>query len=344
MRGEMIMESQKKKRSVWKKILLGIVSFLLLVIISGFAFEAVAGYQGVKKYPPSGKLVDVGEFKLHIQKQGKGKPTVIFETGSRASSTSWGDIPEELSKFATVVTYDRGGYAWSDKPKTERTGENIVKELYTALKKENIEGPYIIVGHSLGGMYARLFAQTYYDEMAGVILLDARPEDYSKETDDILRKNDIDPVLMGSPSKHMMSLLKQTGFIRLMGESILTEVPEEHRNRAMNIEFRAKYFHALEDELRNMSKLEDLIREQSLGNIPLTVVTHGIPLDGSMLGLSKEDDHKMEEIWQDQQRKMLKLSTNSQFVVAENSGHGIMIEEPELVINVVKEMLELIKE
>lgn len=330
---------EKKKWPIWKKIAFGLISFILAITILGASFEAIASYQGVKNNPPEGKLVDVGGFKLHLHKQGKGSPTIILETGSGASSTSWLDIPEELSKFGTVVTYDRGGYGWSEKADTERTGENIVRELYTALKKEKIEGPYILVGHSLGGMYARLFAQTYKEEVGGVVLLDARTEDYSKETDPILLDAGVDPILMGSPTKNVLALLKNLGIIRLMGDSILKEIPKELREVALNVEFRPKYFAAKEDELRNMTQLEDSIRNKSLGDIPLKVVTHGIPIDGTVIGISEADSNKMEEIWQEQQKQMLTLSTNSELIVAENSGHAVMFDEPGLVVETIKFMI-----
>jgi pimeloyl-ACP methyl ester carboxylesterase len=332
----------KKKRPLWKKITIGVCTTLVLLVGSSFTYEAIAGYQGVKKYPAPGKMVDVGDFKLHLHKQGEGKPTIILEPGSRSSSTIWGDIPEELMDTATVVSYDRGGYGWSEKTTTERTGENIVNELYTALKKENIEGPYILVGHSIGGMYTRLFAQKYPDEVAGMILLDARHEDYSKDTDPILEKNGIDPVLMGSYSKGMMTFLKVSGVIRLMGEDTFEDVPKEQRNQAMNIEIRPKYFQALEDEIREMPDLEDGIRNQSLGSMPLTVVTHGIPIDGTVVGIPESDNNTMEEIWQEQQKQLLKLSSNSELIVAKESSHSIMIDEPNLVVDVIKNMIDQI--
>jgi pimeloyl-ACP methyl ester carboxylesterase len=334
-----IQVKEKKKRPIWKRIIFGIISFVIAVTLLSASFEAIAGYQGVKNNPPVGKLVDVGGFKLHLHKQGKGGPTIILETGSGASSTSWLNIPEELSQYGTVVTYDRGGYAWSESADSERTGENIVHELYSALKKESIEGPYILVGHSLGGMYTRLFAQTYSDEVAGLVLLDARPEDYSKETDPILLDAGVDPVLMGSLSKGMMTLLKQLGIIRILGDSVLQEIPEELREVALNVEFRPKYFAAKEEELRNITQLEDSIRNQSLGDIPIKVVTHGIPIDGTVIGITKEDSDKMERIWQEQQKQMLRLSTNSELIMAKNSGHAVMLDEPEVVVEAVKSII-----
>ncbi|WP_059283765.1 alpha/beta fold hydrolase [Bacillus coahuilensis] len=176
------MELQTKKQmNIFKKIWLGGISVVFLLLALGVVYESISSYIGVKNSPPPGQLVDVGDFKLHIHKQGTGSPTIILESASGSASNVWHDIPNELATFATVVTYDRGGYGWSEKASSDRTGVNIAKELYSALKKEDIEGPYILVGHSLGGMYSRLFAKLYSDEVEGVVLIDSRHEGYSEK-------------------------------------------------------------------------------------------------------------------------------------------------------------------
>ncbi|WP_260471805.1 alpha/beta hydrolase [Bacillus salinus] len=332
------MELQTTKRmNLWKKILLGICSFLIFLVAAGVVYEAVSSYIGVKQSPPPGKLVNVGDFDLHIHKQGSGSPTIILETASGSTANVWNDIPKELAKFTTVVTYDRGGYGWSEKATTERTGENIVKELYTALKKENIEGPYIVAGHSLGGMYTRLFAQTYSDEVEGIVLIDARHEDYSKETNPILLAAGFDPVLSGYPAKHILTLLKQTGVIRLLN------MGNPEMEESINIELRPKFFEAREAELRDMAVTEDAIRNQSLGDIPLRILTHGQPEDLTLVGLTQEQSQIMEDVWQQQQEQTLQISSNSQLIVAKNSGHYIIHDEPQLVIDVIKDVVDQIK-
>ncbi|MGI2328379.1 alpha/beta hydrolase [Planococcus sp. YIM B11945] len=328
----------KRKKPLWMKILVLLIALAFLLVLSGMAFEAIAS----KNFPPEGKLVDAGGFKLHLHKQGEGKPTILFETGSGMASSSWGDLPKELSRYGTVVTYDRGGYAWSEEPTTERTGDNIIQEFYTALKNEEIDGPYILVGHSLGGMYARLFAQTYPDEVEGIVLLDSRPENYSKETKPFLIEAGLDPVLINSPSATMSTLLKRVGVIRLMKNSILPDLSEKEQDFALNVELQPKFFQAQEQELRNRTRLENSIRGQTLGEIPLTVITRGIPTDTTALGISPENSRQMEAIWQEQQKQQLTLSTDSKLIVAEKSGHFIAEDEPDLVFNAIKEQIEKI--
>jgi pimeloyl-ACP methyl ester carboxylesterase len=335
---------EKKTKPLWMKILFFLVALVVLLVISGFAFKAIASYQGAKKHPPEGKLVDVGDFKLHLQKQGAGEPTIIFENGSGVASTGWGDLPKRLSQYGTVVTYDRGGYAWSEEATTERTGANVIHELYTALKKEKIDGPYILVGHSLGGMYSRLFARTYPEEIGGIVLLDARPEDFSKETASFFEKAGLDPVSVNAPSADTLALLKRIGIIRLMEDSILPNLSEEEQDLAMNIELQPKFFRAQEQELDNITSLENSIRGQSLKEIPLTIITHGIPADATAFGMSTQNSIQIEKTWQDQQKQLLILSSDSKLIVAEKSGHFVMDDEPDLVFNAIKERVEQAKQ
>jgi pimeloyl-ACP methyl ester carboxylesterase len=331
---------ETKKRYVFKKVMISLISVCLLLLATGVIYEAISGYLGVKKYPPQGEMVNVGEYNLHVNKHGDGKPVIILEAGSMSSSTVWGDIPNQLANYGTVVTYDRGGYGWSEKAKTDRTGQNIVKELYTALNKAGIEGPYILVGHSLGGMYVRLFAQTYQDEVAGLLLLDSRPEDFSKEAKAIFLEAGIDPVLEGAPPEYVMSALKVTGIMRIMGQLNLLDFPSENKDQLINIEMRTKTFQVLHEEIKYMTQLENDIRQQSLGNLPLTIIAAGIPMDSTLLGMTKEQGDKLDNIWKRQQKQMMDLSSNSSFTIAEKSGHAIMIDEPELVIKEVKLMVE----
>ncbi|TWT27098.1 alpha/beta fold hydrolase [Planomicrobium sp. CPCC 101110] len=334
---------KKKTKPLWMKILFSLVALTVLLAVSGIAFEAIASHQGAKKYPPEGKMVDAGGTKLHLLQQGTGKPVVLLETGSGLASTSWSDLPEKLAAYGTVVAYDRAGYAWSEEATAERTGSNIVQELYTALKKEKIEGPYILVGHSLGGMYSRLFAQTYPEEVGGIVLLDARPENFSRETAPFFEAAGLDPASVNIPSANTLTLLKRLGVIRLMENSVLPGLPEDEQDKIMNIEMQPKFFQAQEQELKNLTNLEDSIRGRTLGDLPLTIITHGIPTDATAVGIPAENSEQMENMWQEQQKQLLALSTDSKLIVAEKSGHFVMDDEPELVFKAIKERMEQVK-
>ncbi|MGW8959307.1 alpha/beta hydrolase [Paenibacillus sp. NPDC055715] len=326
----------KQRRRTWTRIVFFVISCLLLVVISGFVYEWIASKQDKLQYPPLGKMVDAEGYRLHIQKLGSGSPTILLKSGRGESSLSWRDIPEKLSSFATVISYDRAGYAWSEEAATPRTGENIVRELHVALKNADIQAPYILVGHSLGGMYSRLYAQTYRDEVAGLVLVDARPENDARRTNEIYAKEQ--PKV--NPSPLIPILLKKSGAFRLFPNFMLMgRVEYQDRKSFVSIVASPKYFRSVADEGDLANTTEDAIRGQHLGNLPVHVIARGIQQNLTQFGISKNGNDQIERSWQIGQREMLNISTNSKFVVAKKSEHMIIHNQPELVIQVIRELI-----
>lgn len=331
--GETKRTSGRKK---WKRVSLLFLAIIVGLIGSGFLYEAIASRTAAKNYPPPGKMADAGGYSLHMVKKGSGTPTIVFEAGSGETSLSWRDIPDQLAPYATVVTYDRAGYAWSEKADSDRTGANIVEELHTALKAEGIEGPYIMVGHSLGGMYARLFAQTYRDEMAGLVLVDARPENDERDTKETLEAENF----AGNPSSWEIKLFKRSGLMRLFQDVLLEGmVAKEDRGHFINVVSTPDYFDAKDNEGKLSNLTEDAIRGQDLGSLPVRIIARGVAPDYAGAGISEAGGKKIEEIWRAGQEAMLDISTDSRLTIAEKSQHMVMSYQPELVVEAVQELL-----
>ncbi len=127
----------------------------------------------------TGKLVSVGEHRLRIECRGTGSPTVVLDAGLAQPRQTWDTLElREIEKFTRVCTYDRAGLGESEKPKEEkRTSELIVRELQTLLKESGENKPFLLVGHSFGGMNARLYASLFPEEVAGLVLIDSIHED-----------------------------------------------------------------------------------------------------------------------------------------------------------------------
>lgn len=140
--------------------------------------------------------------RLHFNTSGQGGIAVICDAGLSGTSLGWSLVQTEASKFARVCSYDRAGYSWSDPSPLERTSTNIAKELYALLKKADIPGPYILVGHSFGGANMLLFADLYPQETLGVILVDSVHEDTLQE--------------MPSPPHGFLTTLRSSGFYLLL--------------------------------------------------------------------------------------------------------------------------------
>ncbi len=296
-----------------------------------------------KFHPPIGKLVNIGSHQLHIYPTGEGSPTVIFESGGASWSLDWNLVQTEVAKFTSVCSYDRAGFGWSDSGPKPRTSEQIVAELHTLLTKAEIKKPYILVGASFGGHTARLFAKKYPDEVVGIILLDARHETINSKMPPAWKKLEV----AGKGMYQFMLLASKLGVLnllgRLMGEKaappIVMKLPHEIRPTYLEVGFQPKYFQSNLDELAASAESDkQLSVTGSLGNIPLTVIRHGIP--DLFASMPVEQGKQAEIVWQELQEDLARLSSNSQMLVAEKSGHGIQIDQPSLVVDAIRQMVE----
>ena len=132
--------------------LIGLLIFLVVLLVTGAIYQAVASANDLKKYPPPGTLIDMGGYKLHLYCTGERKtsqPTVVLEAGSGSASPDWGLVQPEIAKVTRVCSYDRAGYGWSDPGPLPRTSQRFAEELHTLLDKAGEEGPYITFGASL---------------------------------------------------------------------------------------------------------------------------------------------------------------------------------------------------
>jgi len=128
-------------------------------------------------YPPLGKLIDIGGRKLHLNCTGAGSPTVILESGASSFAIDWTLVQPAVSRANRVCAYDRAGYGWSDPAPYDLRGEEAMLNLHAALDAAGEKAPFVLVGQSMGGRYARLFARRYAADVAGMVLVDAEHED-----------------------------------------------------------------------------------------------------------------------------------------------------------------------
>src|SRR5215210_3533682 len=168
--------SSTTPRRVMRRIgmaLLGLVVVLLVLAVAGAIYQAIATELAERAYPPPGEMVDVGGYRLHINCVGQGSPTVVLDSGSGAFSAHWVRVQREVSGTTRVCAYDRAGMGWSEMGPNPRDAKQISSELHTLLKGAGIKGPYVLVGHSFGGMYMQTYAHRHPDEVTGVVLVDS---------------------------------------------------------------------------------------------------------------------------------------------------------------------------
>ncbi len=156
------------------------IPVVFIVIAGVIALVLIAGRRAQSRlrtqYPPVGQMVDVGGYKMHIHVQGEGEITVIMDAGAGGIGLHWALVQPEIARFARAVVYDRAGMGWSERSPKPRTAEVMAQELHTLLTRAGILAPYVLVGHSFGGVVMRQFVQQHPGEVVGMVLVDSAHE------------------------------------------------------------------------------------------------------------------------------------------------------------------------
>ncbi|MFD4422255.1 alpha/beta fold hydrolase [Agromyces sp. NPDC058484] len=162
-----------------RRVLTGSVVGLFAACLAGYAAQSSAVRRDALRYPPPGRLVDAGGFRLHLDVRGepRGAPTVVLEAGLGSFSPNWHWVQTALADRVRVVAYDRAGLGWSDPSRAPRDAATMAKELRGALNAADIDGPFVLAGHSFGGLVVRAFAELFRAETAGLVLVDASHPD-----------------------------------------------------------------------------------------------------------------------------------------------------------------------
>lgn len=316
------------------------LSLLAAALTFLFALGFLSKRRLNKKYPPIGQMIDIGGYRLHMHVEGEGTPTVVFDSGAGGIGLAWELVRPAIAKVARVMVYDRAGLGWSDPSPKPRRADVMAEELRTLLTNANIEGPFILVGHSLGGVVARQFAAKYPNEVAGLVLVDSAHEQQMKHFPEALVK-------MVNSMKGMMGVMKLMSKLGIF--ALKPDLVQIGDNGKLSKELVANMQGVMAS---SNSHAEAMIAEtetvyaaetqpvSTLGDLPLTVIRHGQLDENAVppsLGQQVRDDY--ESAWQKLQAQILSLSKRGRLIVAERSGHNIMFDQPEIVIESILEMM-----
>jgi len=276
----------------------------LLVLCAVMFSQCGAARRGSTNAPQSSwteQLVDVGGRRLYIKCSGeprKGAPIVVMDAGMGNTSEVWSAVQPQVAQFARVCSYDRAGMGKSDRDQKAHSSADIVNDLHNLLAKAGVNPPYVLVGHSLGGMNARLYASKYPNDVVGMVLVDSAHED----------END-----------RMLAVLPPEIKQRAKPEDMVIRTAEDIDFNRSVAEVRAANWHS---------------------DIPLIVLTRGSatfnPRDYAIPSLAP----KFEQIRLELQKELVRRSSKGKQVIAEKSGHNIHRDQPDLVIEAIREVME----
>jgi pimeloyl-ACP methyl ester carboxylesterase len=253
------------------------------------------------------KMIDVGGRRLAFSSSGTGSPTVVLETGLGAESSEWGFIQCSVAEFTRVCRYDRAGRGASDRAPRPRTASQMVDDLHALLCIANVPGPYVLVGHSFGGLLMRLYAHRYGSTVRGLLLVDSMHED----------QFDVFGPIFPSPSPSDPPHWRQM-------RALWTGGWRDPQSTAEGIDFGSS--------LREGRAIE------SLGAIPMHVLTAASFLNQPLV--PPEDRDGLQQRWDSLQKSFLKLSSAATQSFAPTSGHFVQRDAPQAVINAIKSLTE----
>lgn len=328
------------------RIFLALVALIVLFVSTALVAGAYSKRDFAENYPPIGQMVDVGDYRLHLYCTGEtqpGEPTVIVEAGSGSVGLMWALVQDEVSKSARICTYDRAGLGWSDPSPKPRTADVITDELHTLLGNAGIEAPYILVGHSLGGIFVREYQYKYPDEVAGIILVDSGDGELATYMEGTAYMQMMTQFIGASKTLSDTGLIKVvTGVSALspsepMYQTLPASVPETIQ--AMMV--KTTEAGAVEVAALPIIWEENRAHQSSLGDLPLTVIVHGYCNSCSKDPVELE---KEEAGWLEMQKYLASLSFNSELIIASpQTGHDVQVDEPSLVVEAIQNMIKVVQ-
>lgn len=267
-----------------------------------------------------GEHVQLDGFRLRADCHGAGPVTILLEPGLGGSAFEWEPVKNALTDQLRVCVYDRAGYAWSDPSPFPRHARQLASEADQLLSKLSIDGPLIIVAHSFGGFIARMLADLRSSSMVGLVLLDSSHEDQL----DTLEKLD---------GKNRMP--RDNSFV-VSQVDIPDALPRDVQRKIAAFSRMRKTYVALHSEMTHFRRSADQVRQtRKRFEFPVVVVRRGRDLYGE-----QNQGESKTAIWQALQEDMLGLSVSGRMVVAQQSGHHIHAEQPQLVVEVIHQLLD----
>ena len=323
-----------------KRTLLGLGGVISIATLLGIGFEFTMRSQASQQYPAPGKLVDISGRKIQMDCRGIGSPTVVLQSGlDGLGSLSWAAVHDEIAKTTRVCAYSRSGILWSDPDSNDFNSQTVAEDLHNGLLRSGESGPWVMVGHSLGGPYAMMFTKLYPSEVLGLVFVDASHPDQVERAKALGIPSDISsssPVLL-------WNLAATTGIMRLIG---INPTPKQAPTNVKTIGqvFLPQTMGSLSKEILGIDQAIAAAGDfRRLGDRPLVVLTatRQLPLEQMVKesGLTPEQILRSRSLWKELQADEATWSSRSRHELVGDSSHYIHFDRPDVVIKAVNEVV-----
>jgi pimeloyl-ACP methyl ester carboxylesterase len=345
--------SEKKRKGAGCLRWMGRVALWGVILLLGLAaigaiYQGIASARDTKLYKPVDQMVDVDGVQMRLDCRGAGSPTVVLEAGAQSSSIYWVRVQDEVAKFTRVCSYDRAGYGWSDSVHKTIVPEQVADMLHTLLENGGEAPPYLMVGHSFGGIYIRVFTEKHPDEVVGMVLVDSSHEAQGQQAPPELVDDFEKLKTLVSASYLFLRIAEPIGLVRTfkMADAFSSLFSEQEKGAVLAEVYRTGFMGAYTRESEMTSTYSG--QPKKLGDMPLIVLSR--KMDAQKLLEMYPPDFQSQltmERWQQEadnvnemQEELAALSTQGKRVVVEDTGHFIQIDQPQVVIDAIREVFE----
>jgi pimeloyl-ACP methyl ester carboxylesterase len=317
-----------------RRIFLAILAFVTVPLALGVAFEQWSRWHAFRTFSPPGTVIDVDGKRFHLHCEGEGEPTVILEAGlSIGGSQDWVKVQPEIARLTRVCSYDRAGILWSESRRERRDAFRLASDLHALLSAASETPPYVMVGHSLGGLFIRVFASRFEEEVVGFVFVDPS----HPEQDERLPRTD--STRPEPPPPLLWRFRAATGIYRLRAKpanyglpSGISKVVESFRPKT--VAELAREEAAMGETMRQASET-GLFSDRPL--VVLTAALHGKP------GMNQAQIREFQDTAVVLHAEVASLSTNSDHRIIEHAHHYIQLDTPQAVVRAITDVVSAVR-
>jgi pimeloyl-ACP methyl ester carboxylesterase len=320
------------------------------LLILGVLYQALGTWIDKRRFPPPGRLIDIGPSRLHLKQQGSGQPVVMLEAGIAATSISWSPVQTQLAQFTTVCSYDRAGLGWSERRFSSCTLDQMLLELDALLRKDGLVDPLILVGHSFGGLLVGAFAHTYPERVAGLVLVDpVSLSDWGSGS-----QINAGQIRAGARLSRRGALLARFGVVRAalsvltaggrwfpahiarlaarQGSGLMENLAKEVSKLPRELQSSVRAHWSRPRSFLAMAEYLEALPACAAAALPMTVPPN-IPVTILSAGNATPEELRERDTW-------AARSEHGSHIKVPGTGHWLQLEKPELIVASVREMIE----
>jgi pimeloyl-ACP methyl ester carboxylesterase len=327
---------------LFKWLFFGVALVLIVGAVGGRVYQMRSEAADLARFPPPGKMVNVGGHRMHIHCQGQGSPTVVVEQGLQGVSSAWKEITQSIAQTTRVCAYDRVGLGYSEPIDHPTRSTEVAEILHKLLGAAGVEDDLVLVGWSAGGVYVREYRRLHPEKVRAMLLVDSSHEQQQTRLPQ-------PPARGGINTLEIAQYLAPIGVVRLSG-IVKQQIERSPAPDKLKPELIALYHqsHVIQTMVRESESFTlDTRATQppaSLGDLPLIVLTPGKRAEPTGPGITPGYVQEERRVWGELQQELAAVSTRSKHVVATEGGHGIQYDQPELLVGSVSELVQMVRD